>query len=71
MLAEELRVKPGVLMNPGRVALTGQAVSPGLFDVMVLGREKDDLSPSADIILAYDMVQARKEADRGPEERPS
>ena len=40
-LAEELGVKAGVLMNASRVALTGQAVAPGLFDVMLLlGREK-------------------------------
>jgi glutamyl-tRNA synthetase len=35
-LAEELGVKPAVLMNASRVALTGQAVSPGIFDVMIL-----------------------------------
>jgi glutamyl-tRNA synthetase len=40
-LAEELGVKAAVLMNPARVALTGQAVAPGLFDVMLLlGRDK-------------------------------
>ena len=40
-LAVELGVKPAALMNPARVALTGQAVAPGLFDVMLLlGREK-------------------------------
>jgi glutamyl-tRNA synthetase len=40
-LAEELGIKPGVLMNASRVALTGQAVAPGIFDVMMLlGREK-------------------------------
>jgi glutamyl-tRNA synthetase len=40
-LADELKVKPGVLMNASRVALTGQSVAPGLFDVMtLLGREK-------------------------------
>lgn len=40
-LSEELGVKAGVLMNPARVAITGQAVAPGLFDVMILlGREK-------------------------------
>jgi glutamyl-tRNA synthetase len=40
-LAEELGVKAGVLMNASRVALTGQSVAPGLFDVMLLlGREK-------------------------------
>jgi glutamyl-tRNA synthetase len=39
--AEELGIKPGVLMNAARVALTGQSVAPGLFDVMtLLGREK-------------------------------
>src|SRR2546427_7201271 len=40
-LAAELGVKAGVLMNAARVALTGQTVAPGLFDVMVLlSREK-------------------------------
>jgi glutamyl-tRNA synthetase len=40
-LADELGIKAGVLMNAARVAITGQAVAPGLFDVMVLlGREK-------------------------------
>ena len=40
-LAEELDIKPGTLMNAARVALTGQPVAPGLFDVMVtLGSEK-------------------------------
>jgi glutamyl-tRNA synthetase len=40
-LAEELGVKAGALMNPSRVAITGQGVAPGLFDVMLLlGREK-------------------------------
>jgi len=40
-LADELAIKPGILMNPARVALTGQAVAPGLFDVMILlGQEK-------------------------------
>ena len=40
-LAEELTIKPGVIMNASRVALTGQPVAPGLFDVMgLLGQEK-------------------------------
>ena len=40
-LATELGIKPAVIMNPARVALTGQAVAPGLFDVMLLfGQEK-------------------------------
>jgi glutamyl-tRNA synthetase len=40
-LAEEKGVKAGLLINASRVALTGQAVAPGLFEVMVaLGRER-------------------------------
>jgi len=40
-LAEERAVKAGLLINAARVALTGQAVAPGLFDVMItLGRER-------------------------------
>lgn len=39
--AEERGIKAGVLINATRVALTGQAVAPGLFEVMVaLGRER-------------------------------
>ena len=37
----ESGIKAGVLINASRVALTGQAASPGIFDVMtLLGREK-------------------------------
>lgn len=40
-LAEEKQLKAGLLINAARVALTGQAVAPGLFEVMVaLGRER-------------------------------
>ncbi len=35
-LANDLGIKAGVLMSAARVALTGQSVAPGLFDVMVL-----------------------------------
>jgi glutamyl-tRNA synthetase len=39
-LAEEEGVKAGLIINAARVALTGQAVAPGLFEIMlVLGRE--------------------------------
>ncbi len=39
--AEEKQIKAGLLINASRVALTGQAVAPGLFDVMaVLGRDR-------------------------------
>jgi glutamyl-tRNA synthetase len=40
-LAEEKGVKAGLLINGARVALTGQAVAPGLFEVMVaLGQSR-------------------------------
>jgi glutamyl-tRNA synthetase len=40
-LSEELAVKPGTLMGGARVALTGQSVSPGIFEVMmILGQRK-------------------------------
>ena len=39
--AEEKGVKAGALINGARVALTGQAVAPSLFAVMVaLGRDR-------------------------------
>ncbi len=40
-LAEEKGVKAGLLINAARVALTGQAVAPSLFEVMLaLGRDR-------------------------------
>jgi glutamyl-tRNA synthetase len=40
-LAEELGVKPAAIMGAARVAITGQSISPGLFETMVvLGRDK-------------------------------
>lgn len=40
-LADEKGVKAGLLINATRVALTGQAVAPGLFEVMVaLGQSR-------------------------------
>ena len=40
-LADSRHVKAGALIHPTRVAVTGQAVSPGLFDVLeFLGRER-------------------------------
>jgi glutamyl-tRNA synthetase len=39
--AEEEGVKAGLLINATRTALTGQAVGPGLFDIMVtMGRDR-------------------------------
>jgi glutamyl-tRNA synthetase len=40
-LAESRGIKPGVLIHATRVAITGQAVSPGVFEVLELvGRER-------------------------------
>ncbi|MEO6222812.1 MAG: glutamate--tRNA ligase [Vicinamibacterales bacterium] len=40
-LAETLGIKPGVLIHATRVAVVGQAVSPGLFEVLELvGRDR-------------------------------
>ena len=40
-LAEEKKMKAGALINGARVALTGQAVAPSLFEVMLaLGRDR-------------------------------
>ena len=40
-VAEERGVKPGVLIHATRVAVTGQAVSPGLFEVLeAIGRDR-------------------------------
>jgi glutamyl-tRNA synthetase len=39
--SEEQGVKAGLLINAARTALTGQAVGPGMFDIMTtLGRER-------------------------------
>jgi glutamyl-tRNA synthetase len=41
LVAESAGVRAGLLINALRVALTGQGVAPGLFDIMkVLGRER-------------------------------
>jgi glutamyl/glutaminyl-tRNA synthetase len=40
-LAEERGVKPGILIHATRVAVTGHAVSPGIFEVLELvGRQR-------------------------------
>ncbi|MEA2115327.1 MAG: glutamate--tRNA ligase [Thermodesulfobacteriota bacterium] len=40
-LAEELDIKPGILINGMRTALTGQLAGPGMFDILVaLGKER-------------------------------
>jgi glutamyl-tRNA synthetase len=52
-LAERLGLKAGALIHPARVSLTGQKVSPGIFDVFfLLGRMKsvERLRRGADIV---------------------
>jgi glutamyl-tRNA synthetase len=40
-MAEELKIKPGILINGVRTMVTGQAVGPGLFDLlMAIGKER-------------------------------
>ena len=40
-LADELDIKPGILINGMRTALTGQLAGPGMFDIlMAIGRER-------------------------------
>jgi len=40
-LCEDLSIKPGLLINAARVAVTGQGVGPGIFDVFVtIGQDR-------------------------------
>ncbi len=66
-LAEELGVGAGRLIHPLRVALTGQAASPGIFDVLrFLGRE---LSLER-IERALEELEKPTEEDAPPRTRP-
>ena len=63
-LAEEKGVKAGLLINATRVALTGQAVAPGLFEVMLaLGRER--------VISRLHRAAARLRSAAGPPTTPA
>jgi glutamyl-tRNA synthetase len=55
-LAEELGVGAGKLIHPLRVALTGQAASPGIFEVLVLLGKERALARVSD---AVERVRAR------------
>ena len=51
--SEEMGVKPGLLINAARTALTGQSVGPGMFDIMmILGAEKtiERLQKAVDLV---------------------
>ena len=40
-MAEELKIKPGVLINGVRTAVTGQLAGPGIFDVLItIGQDR-------------------------------
>ena len=40
-MADELNVKPGVLINGIRTAVTGQLAGPGIFDILInLGQRR-------------------------------
>ncbi len=40
-LAEELAIKPGILINGARTVITGQVAGPGLFDILVaIGQDR-------------------------------
>ena len=41
----QLGIEAGALVHPVRVALTGRAVGPGLFDTMVSFRANEDHPP--------------------------
>ena len=41
VLADELEIKPGVLINSMRTIVTGQLAGPSMFDILVtIGRDK-------------------------------
>lgn len=57
-LAEELRLKPGQLFGCLRVAVTGQTVSPPLFQTMaVLGRERTTKRLKSAIAKTYELPE--------------
>lgn len=59
VMAEELGLGLGKLAQPLRAALTGQATSPGIFDVLVLlGRDESLARIAAQAAPAHDTEQA-------------
>jgi glutamyl-tRNA synthetase len=65
-LAAEEGVKAGVLINGARVALTGQAVAPSLFSVMVLL----DKQSTIDRLRSAARLEAKTDASDEAELRP-
>ena len=40
-MAEELEIKPGIIINGIRTVVTGQAAGPGIFDILIaVGQER-------------------------------
>ncbi len=52
-LAEELAIKPGILINGMRTALTGQLAGPGMFDILMALGKKRVVKRLADINHLY------------------
>jgi len=53
-MAEELEIKAGVLINGMRAAVTGQAVGPGLFDILVTIGQKRVVERLRNAALLFD-----------------
>lgn len=40
-MAEDLEIKPGIIINGIRTVVTGQAAGPGIFDILIaVGQER-------------------------------
>ncbi len=53
-MAEELEIKAGVLINGMRAAVTGQAVGPGLFDILIAIGQKRVVERLHNAALLFD-----------------
>ncbi len=53
-MAEELEIKAGVLINGMRAAVTGQAVGPGLFDILIAIGQKRVVERLRNAALLFD-----------------
>ena len=57
--AERLQVHAGVLIHPTRVAVSGRAVTPGLFEVMVLLGKEQVLKRIQYVIINFNQLSER------------
>ena len=66
-MAEELEVKAGILINGIRTAVTGQAVGPGLFHVLItLGQRRVTERLRRAVNLFDQMVDRANGSDPSP-----